>query len=376
MKRLAALLLAAVLLTGCGALEWLPRLGQDASQTDASAPAQRQETALVLYLEAGAALPPSLEEYAQERGITLTYTQDPAQAGLALLAAPPEGENWRELQGQPALDQQLEEETRYLTGETIPYGYLPNTAALDALFGGAAPLADLKAATYSEWKAFVQAADGWLREPGETTVTLNGVEYTLAAQKTEALTGVEGVFAIDCETGYGMEALTPALTASGGDTSAKLLTGPLNSSWETFGLEQQYLAGEGADAAGAKALFEEGKALFYRGRGQDALAMKCSFDNTDMASGSGATVEGLATTPAQVPAAWLAVSAQAEEETARQGLGYLVWLAATQRLPDQETLMTGEQSAQVNAALTQYLGGNWTTAQRSQYIQQVLKALG
>ena len=198
----------------------------------------------------------------------------------------------------------------------------------------------------------------------------------MAAQKGTVLSGVTGIFAIDCKTGYGMEALTPALTASGGDVSAKLLTGPLNSTWETFGLEQQYLAGTTeTDAAGAKDLYDQGKALFYRGRGQDAIAMKCSFDNTDMASGSGATVEGLATTPAQVPAGWLVISAQAGEETARQGLGYLVWLAGARELPGQETLMTGAQSAEVNGALTGFLGGTWSTTARSQYIKQVLGAL-
>lgn len=376
MKRLAALILAAVFLAGCSALEWLPRLGENASQADAPGQTVRQETVLPVYLEAGALMPPSLEQYGEERGITLTQVEDPAQAGLSVLAAPPqEPDNWRPLQDQLALDQLLEEETRYLTGETVPYGYQINTDALNELFGGSAPLDDLKASTYAEWKAFVQAAAAWLEEPGETTVTLNGVSYTLAGAKGTALEGVSGVFAIDCKTGYGLEALTPALTASGGDTTAARLTGPLNSSWETFGLEQGYLAQGDTDAAGAKALFEEGKALFYRGRGQDVLAMKCSFDSTDMAPDSGATVEGLATTPAQVPAGWLAVSAQAEEEVARQGMGYLVWLASTQGLPEQATIMTGNQSAQANEALTGFLGGAWTNTQRSQYIQQVLKAL-
>lgn len=376
MKRLAALLAAAVLLVGCSGLEWLPQLGGDSAPADTAPEAVRQTVEVPVYLEAGAALPSSLEEYAQERGITLTQAATAQEAGLSVLAAEPQEGDWLDLQAQLVLDQALEGETFSLVGETIAYGYLPNTAALDELFGGSAPLDDMKASTYSEWNAFIQAVGKWLESPAQTTVTLNGVEYTLADQKGTVLSGVTGIFAIDCKTGYGMEALTPALTASGGDVSSKLLTGPLNSTWETFGLEQQYLAGTtDTDAAGAKDLCDQGKALFYRGRGQDAIAMKCSFDNTDMASGSGATVEGLATTPAQVPVGWLAISAQAGEETARQGLGYLVWLAGARELPGQETIMTGAQSAEVNGALTGFLGGTWSTTARSQYIKQVLAAL-
>lgn len=37
--------------------------------------------------------------------------------------------------------------------------------------------------------------------------------------------------------------------------------------------------------------------------------------------------------------------------------------------------MTGTQSAEVNGALTGFLGGTWSTTARSQYIKQVLGAL-
>ena len=37
--------------------------------------------------------------------------------------------------------------------------------------------------------------------------------------------------------------------------------------------------------------------------------------------------------------------------------------------------MTGAQSAEVNEALTGFLGGTWSTTARSQYIKQVLATL-
>lgn len=376
MKRLLALLMALVLLTGCGSLSWMPGKPQAVSAPEIPQ-WQRPQRVLTVCLEAGAVMPATLEEYAQAREITLEQTADLSQAAVVVTAAQPQGEQWLDLSQDPALAQMMELEPRTwaLPGENCPYGYLPNTKALAELFGGSAPLSDLAAATFEEWESFLEAAAQWLEEPGRVTVTLNGVDYMLTEEKGPGCQKLTGLFAIDCTQGFGAAALEKALLASGGETTAQRLTGPLNSSWQTFGMEQEYLAVPGTDGAAAKAAFLEGKALFLRGTGWDALPMKFSFDETDLAPGCHVTLEELARQTTQVSGGWLAIPAQAGVKNQEEGLGYLLWLAAEEKISQPKMMMTASQSKAVNQALADCLGKKWTPQLRKTYIKKVLDAL-
>ncbi|MDD4849191.1 MAG: hypothetical protein PHO10_00675 [Gemmiger sp.] len=361
-KRVAALLLSlCLLLGGCAGQRGAVATGESAAPT-ATAPAgpvaTEPQTLAVYYEQENTAAARALAAYAEACNITLTEAETPAQAGLAVLAgAPDAGADYRDL-GTDALTAAAARRaglepagcTALPLGRTL-YAYWADSTLLGALLGEGYQLADLQNATWEEWSAFVEALGAWLQSPAATTVTLNGVNYTLPAERVAGTENLNGVFALatgaDAFTGA---AYSSALVAADWQLTDAALAGPLNGLLACFALETEHLAGpEGGLARGAElpalstaeatALLAGGQALFYRGRLTDALLnlpadasarlvpipQKCNLTDEDVTSAE-YNVTGLLNYPVLVTAGRLAIPAAAEDAAANAGLGFILWL--------------------------------------------------
>lgn len=399
MKRMLALILAVLLLAGCGTMGILPEK-VELPPVQSPAPTPTPEP-LRYWLEPGAQLPESLTAYASSRGIALEETDSSSEAGIAFLSFCPSSDHW-DLSGEQLLAQgaqllgsPLSADQRGIPVEMGQYGYLVNTEALSQMLDGADALADLQAATYAEWERFVKLASGWMAGAKVNPARLNGKDYPFAAAKGDAAKNLDDVFAVDCQQGFGESPLAPAFAAAAGSLSADDLIGPLNSVWNTFALETSHLAtcGRGStaitgiDAAAARQMFEQGKALLLRTElqpGQDYVPVKYSFDKTDLNTDSGWTLDSLSRSPIQSVALWGAVPENAPEAQIDQGLGYLLWLYTAPgspliNQPSREIpvlKLSREQEALANTAVTQLLRTKqWSTDQRTQYVEAVLVAV-
>lgn len=399
MKRLLSLLLAVLLLVGCADISLFPqKITLDPVPSPSPSPDLEP---LRYYLAPGAHLPESLTAYADSRGIPLEESGSVEDAGVAFLTSCP-GSDYLELSQEQLLAQsaQLLGYPLSIGQQGIPvsmglYGYLVNTEALTEMLNGVDALTDLQAATYSEWEQFVKLASGWMVGSKVGSVRLNGKEYTFAPSKGTATSQLDDVFAVDCQQGFGEAPLAPAFAAAAGSLSVDDLLGPLNSIWNTFALETGHLAtcGRGSttitgiDAGSARRMFEQGKALVLRTllQPEDAfLPVKYNFDNTDLSTDSRWTLESLSQSPIQSVALWASIPTVAPEVQQSLGLGYLLWLytAPGSPLMNQSgqgipvTSLTREQDALVNTALTQLLRiKQWSTDQRTQYVEAVLMAV-
>ena len=222
---LAALALPALLLAGCAGnpLETLLPAENTATVETAAAPAPQS---LTVY--ASPSLLPALQDYAAAQGVDLQVTEDAAAAALAAVDCLPgdlfsaQAVNSDTLLAAAAARAGLAEDATALPVGRSLYGYWVNGTVVNALLGDGA-LTALQNADWDEWSDFVETLQGWLEEPGEATVTLNGSDYTLPAEKPEGVTAT-GVFAapMDRVSGY-----TAALLAAGVEMNEDTLTGPL-----------------------------------------------------------------------------------------------------------------------------------------------------
>ena len=77
------------------------------------------------------------------------------------------------------------------------YGYIVNTNILKDMFGlddASQLVEDLKKCDFEEFRAFTDAADSFISGSAPITVTVNGDEYTTAAEKTDLTKSLTGVF--------------------------------------------------------------------------------------------------------------------------------------------------------------------------------------
>lgn len=391
MKRLLSAALAlCLLLAGCsggggGAAGTAENAGAAATPGPAAPPAA--ETLNVYYEQENAAAAKALEAYAADRGAVINTVEDPAQAGLAVLAGEP-GETgaYRDFSGDSLLSAAARRAgldpagcVSLPMGKTL-YAYWADTDLLGALLGGDFNIANMQNATWEEWSAFVDTLAGWIAEPGEAEVTLSGVTYTLPAEKPEAAASLNGVFALaggaDAFTGA---AYSAALVAAGGQQTDEALAGPLAALLNCFELETDHMAGpDGTLARGpelprlsvgeATALLGGGQALFYRGRLTDAtttldgdfcqhlapVPQKCPLTEEEVAAPD-YNVAGLLNYPVLVSAGRLAIPAAADESAAKAAGGFIVWLyasgAGTAELTDSLGMITPWNTASDTTAL-------------------------
>ena len=392
MKRiLGALLALSLLLGGCAGLPGSKGADSDSSTVapDTAEAAATPEAAApgrlaVYYAQDNAAASLALTAYAEAENVELTTVDDPAAAGLAVLAGEPgEGSGYRDLLSKPVLAAAASRAGVDITAEgavcrSLPlgrclYGYWADGDLLTALLGENA-LTDLQAATWDEWSDFADTLGGWIEKPSAQKVTLNGNVHTLPAELPEAAANLNGVFALptgaDAFTGA---AYSSALVAANWVLTEEALSGPLHGVLSCFELETGHLAGPDAalargddlarlSTADATALLGEGKALFYRGRLTDAMTtlpadfcqrlvavpQKCELTDEDVTAPD-YNVDGLLNYPVLVTAGRLAIPDSADEAAATAGESAILWLYAS-----------GEGST----ALTETLGliTPWNTA--------------
>lgn len=416
MKRLLTILLAAALLAGCGGrLRLLPDGGQAPASSAVPQATEAPDRVLTVWGESGA-LSEALALYSESQGVRVEPAADAASAALAVSAAQPAADSALDLSQQGELVQGM---AGALTGgqegcfglplANAAYGYLASAARLRALLGAEFDPADLQKASAAEWRDFVDALNGWLEQPAETGLTLNGKEYALPGEKPAELAGLEAVFAVAADDRFAGPVLAPVLgtcyktaeeAAAGGRTDAQL-TGALNSLWTLLTDEAGSLAGagEGGAAPGraeAQAAFAEGKALFFRAStAQSGLSaedtvvvpLKFTFDDTDLHGGF--SLEELTGMPVVKSGGWVYLPAAADENGRAEACAFLLWLYASEAgrqlmgggsgaegLPDLSAALSAEAMEAIDAAgnelaaLTQF-----TTAGRRAFTSAVLAAL-
>lgn len=416
MKRLLTILLAAALLAGCGGrLRLLPDGGQAPASSPVPQATEAPDRVLTVWDESGA-LSEALALYSESQGVRVEPTADAASAALAVSAAQPAADSALDLSQQGELVQGM---AGALTGgqegcfglplANSAYGYLASAARLRALLGAEFDPADLQKASAAEWRDFVDALNGWLEQPAETGLTLNGKEYALPGEKPAELAALEAVFAVAADDRFAGPVLAPVLgtcyktaeeAAAGGRTDAQL-TGALNSLWTLLTDEAGSLAGagEGGAAPGraeAQAAFAEGKALFFRAStAQSGLSaedtvvvpLKFTFDDTDLHGGF--SLEELTGMPVVKSGGWVYLPAAADENGRAEACAFLLWLYASEAgrqlmdggsgaegLPDLSAALSAEAMEAIDAAgnelaaLTQF-----TTAGRRAFTSAVLAAL-
>ena len=416
MKRLLTILLAAALLAGCGGrLRLLPDGGQAPASSPVPQATEAPDRVLTVWDESGA-LSEALALYSESQGVRVEPAADAASAALAVSAAQPAADSALDLSQQGELVQGM---AGALTGgqegcfglplANAAYGYLASAARLRALLGAEFDPADLQKASAAEWRDFVDALNGWLEQPAETGMTLNGKEYALPAEKPAELAALEVVFAVAADDRFAGPVLAPVLgtcyktaeeAAAGGRTDAQL-TGALNSLWTLLTDEAGSLAGAGEDGAApgraeAQVAFAEGKALFFRAStAQSGLSaedtvvvpLKFTFDDTDLHGGF--SLEELTGMPVVKSGGWVYLPAAADENGRAEACAFLLWLYASEAgrqlmdggsgaegLPDLSAALSAEAMEAIDAAgnelaaLTQF-----TTAGRRAFTSAVLAAL-
>jgi raffinose/stachyose/melibiose transport system substrate-binding protein len=103
-----------------------------------------------------------------------------------------------------AIPQSLRLTTDGKTSYGVPYnvegyGFIVDKQMLGELFGAdkvAAVVANLKAASYSEWENLVIAIDAWIKAPMAKDVVLNGKKYVLASSTGKLSANLNGVFSV------------------------------------------------------------------------------------------------------------------------------------------------------------------------------------
>lgn len=376
MKRILCSVLALGLLAGCTPLAGNTATAETAETAPAPTAAPQQ---LTVYYEAGSgtAAAEALTRYAQAQGVELVEATDSAQADLAVLGAAPaaDDEAWRNmgtdsLLSTAAIRAGVDAETAVTAVTALPlgktlYGYWADKRVLGALFQAEdtdALTANLTAASWSEWSKLAETVTQWLAEPAETTVTLNGTEYTLPAEKPEAAADLKAVFTLPLDPPAAQSpaaAFTGVLLAAGDNRTEAALTGPLNGLYSALTLElsnrelsvlpeqSKAAAALGADTALA---MEEGQALFCRGTLADLLVhtdtdlqdnlvclpLKCDFVESDIDASSEYNLTGLMNYPVLSTCAWMAIPAGTDEEGARAAAAAILWLYTSE--PGEETL--------------------------------------
>lgn len=416
MKRLLTILLAAALLAGCGGrLRLLPDGGQAPASSPVPQATEAPDRVLTVWDESGA-LSEALALYSESQGVRVEPAADAASAALAVSAAQPAADSALDLSQQGELVQGM---AGALTGgqegcfglplANAAYGYLASAARLRALLGAEFDPADLQKASAAEWRDFVDALNGWLEQPAETGLTLNGKECALPAEKPAELAGLEAVFAVAADDRFAGPVLAPVLgtcyktaeeAAAGGRTAAQL-TGALNSLWTLLTDEAGSLAGAGENGAApgraeAQAAFAEGKTLFFRAStAQSGLSaedtvvvpLKFTFDDTDLHGGF--SLEELTGMPVVKSGGWVYLPAAADENGRAEACAFLLWLYASEAgrqlmdggsgaegLPDLSAALSAEAMEAIDAAGNELAAlTRFTTAGRRAFTSAVLAAL-
>ena len=182
------------------------------------------------------------------------------------------------------------------------YGYIVDRTMLSDLFGGASAEAivrDLAACSYTEFEGFVDAVNTYIAAPSAATVTINGSEYTFAAEKTGRAQSLTGVFSLNYDSARASEYLLNYMLGAKFGSHYEIMNageeevGGLNDVFSAYidvlNLHTTHIAGtEGTIARGDEFIggdydysasvdaFTGGYALFYPGSTGDAADFETS----------------------------------------------------------------------------------------------------
>lgn len=137
------------------------------------------------------------------------------------------------------------------------YGYIVDTKMIDALFGEentAKWIEDYKSATYEEFEAMVKAMDAYIQDHTNTSIWLNGEEYSFLEDKNEVSSSLNGVFSIagaekwtygDHMSNFALNAVLDSLSAAQNATDEQVeqLRKPLEKSIQAEDLMTSHAAG-------------------------------------------------------------------------------------------------------------------------------------
>ncbi|NDL66472.1 ABC transporter substrate-binding protein [Anaerotalea alkaliphila] len=253
------------------------------------------------------------------------------------------------------------------------YGLIVDKRMLGELFGleqADGIVADFKAAGYGEFRAFVEAVDGYIKNETAGTVLLNGNTYTLADQMTERTAALNGVFAVagaerwtygDHFSNYALNAVFGSLAAARSATEEQVeqMRSPLRKSIEAYGFKTDHIAGpEGSLERGPELInstktgydqvvqtFAEGKALFIKqgnwiypnvrkldetvAENSTILPMKLPFADEDIQV-EGLTAEKFNRSIPEFVAQYYSINRKVEETEQVAAQEFLVWLNTTE----------------------------------------------
>lgn len=252
------------------------------------------------------------------------------------------------------------------------YGYIVDTLMLADLFGADnvdAFLGDCKLATYDEFAAMVDTLDAYIQNGTAGTVTVNGKDYALAAQKTGLAQNLTGVFSVagSEKWTYGDHMINIAIdtvfenpSAAKNATAQQIdeLKNPLVAYAKALDVKTSHVAGEngplprspeminsttnGYDPAVQK--FADHKAIFMKQgnwvytniekvnpeivKTLTFIPIKMPFTDNDIKV-SGLTAEKMQRSiPVFVPN-YYAINAKVSEEEQNMAMDFLVWLNTT-----------------------------------------------
>ncbi len=341
-KRLTALLLAVLLMTGCADLELVP---QRPPVPVPSAPPAK-ERSLSVYDPDGV-ITEVLAIYAKEQTVTVTAAKNVETAQLAVFDKEPEfGKVW-DLAQRPGLVGLLAAQSPCAGFElgTSSYGYVADTALLKALLGDAGSPEKMRALTAGDWQNLLTALSGWIKEPENKSVYLARTNYSLPDTKEGPAQNLSAVFSAEESTRFSGPLFAPVIGTcfkneegfvNAADRSA--LRGSVNSLYTLLSQEAESFAEDGLEA------FARGETVFCRTSLQKAqavcgsdknltvLPLKFTFDYTDIHGGL--SLKELLEQPVSVSGGWLAIPLNAPQPF--EADAFLLWAFASkegQRLP-------------------------------------------
>lgn len=364
-KRIVSLVLSLCLLSGCAGFEISPG-GSSTAETAAAtlppAPAAAEQTLTVCNAAGSAhASLKALESYAADQGVTLNYTENLQEADLVITdQAPADDGSWYNLASDNLLSAAAAKAgldtsatvTALPLGKSL-YAYWADSRLLTALLGEGA-VADLQNADWEEWSGFIEALAGWITEPAETAITLNGNAYTLPTEVPAEAQNLTGIFALPADGGYGAwggPLYTAAVLAAGSKPTAETLEGPLNGLWSALELEFTYATYTASpnpddwndigiwDVSSCSQLLSWGNAVFLRARLSDILAnidadfaqnlvaipVKGDYVEEDLSTDE-YNLAGLMNYPTLAVTDWLAIPASADGEGQKAASSAILWL--------------------------------------------------
>ncbi|WP_455499845.1 hypothetical protein [Gemmiger sp.] len=320
----AAAALPVLLLAGCSLTDIQSAvLPAENTATIETAPTAAPQ-ALTVY--ASAPLAPAAKAYAAAQGVTLTLTDDAAQADLLMTDHAPSG-SLLDVTSDTLLAAAAARADITDNANTLPlgrslYGYWASADVLNALLGDGAAAA-LQGADWEEWSDFVETLSAWLAEPKAATVTLNGADYTLPDTRPDGMTAT-GVFAAPADRASGY---TAALLAADGTYTSDALTGPLNGVYSAVTVEWDNMADSAENAVFRRAKLTDLLAEY----GADAcqglvlVPFKCNLDESDLTTEE-YNLDGLLDYPVLADVGCIAINADTTAEGLKAAKSAALWL--------------------------------------------------